>query len=56
MIEIRDENGLTIARGLAEYDALDCARIIGHRSSELEALLGYAPRSAVVHRNQMVLV
>ena len=56
VIEIRDENGLTIARGLAEYDALDCARIIGHRSSELEALLGYAPRSAVVHRNQMVLV
>ena len=56
VVEIKDENGLTIARGLAEYDALDCARIIGHRSSELEALLGYAPRSAVVHRNQMVLV
>jgi glutamate 5-kinase len=56
MIEIKDADGLTIARGLAEYDALDCAKIIGHRSSELEALLGYAPRSAVVHRNQMVLV
>ncbi len=56
VVEIKDEDGLTIARGLAEYDALDCARIIGRRSSELEALLGYSPRSAVVHRNQMVLV
>lgn len=56
VVEIADPDGRIIARGLAEYDALDCAKIIGHRSSELEALLGYAPRSAVVHRNQMVLV
>ncbi len=56
VVDITDPNGQVIARGLAEYDALDCAKIIGRRSSELEALLGYAPRSAVVHRNQMVLV
>ncbi len=56
VVEILDEGGQLIARGLAEYHALDCAKIIGRRSSELEALLGYAPRSAVVHRNQMVLV
>ena len=56
VVEIKDENGQTIARGLSEYGAMDCARIIGRRSSELETLLGYAPRSAVVHRNQMVLV
>ena len=56
VVEIVDEQGQTIARGLTEYDALDCAKIIGRRSSELEALLGYAPRSAVVHRDQMVMV
>ena len=56
VVEIMAEDGKTIARGLAEYDAADCAKISGHRSSELEDLLGYAPRSAVVHRNQMVLV
>lgn len=56
MVEITDENGKTIARGLAEYSALDCAKIIGRRSSELEMVLGYAPRSAVVHRDQMVVV
>lgn len=56
MVEIADENGKIIARGLTEYNALDCAKIIGRRTSELEALLGYAPRSAVVHRDQMVMV
>ena len=56
VVEICSEEGQVIARGLAEYDALDCAKIIGRRSSELEALLGYAPRSAVVHRDQMVMV
>lgn len=56
VVDIQNDQGVTIARGLAEYDALDCARIIGRRSSELAALLGYAPRSAVVHRDQMVLV
>lgn len=56
VLEILDPEGQIVARGLAEYDALDCAKIIGRHSSELEALLGYAPRSAVVHRNQMVLV
>jgi glutamate 5-kinase len=28
---------------------------MGRQSGEHEALLGYAPRSAVVHRNQLVL-
>ena len=56
VVEIKDLDGVTVARGLTEYNALDCAKILGRRSSELEALLGYAPRSAVVHRNQMVLV
>ncbi|MEO9600040.1 glutamate 5-kinase [Parasphingorhabdus sp.] len=56
VVEVKDMDGQTIARGLAEYDALDCTKIIGCRSSEMEALLGYAPRSAVIHRNQMVLV
>jgi len=55
-VDIAGPDAAIIAKGLVEYDALDCIKIIGHRSSELAALLGYAPRSAVVHRNQMVLV
>lgn len=56
VVEILDVDGLKVARGLVEYDSIDCVKIIGCRSSQMETLLGYAPRSAVVHRNQMVLV
>ncbi len=56
VVDIVDPDGKILAKGLTEYDAPDCAKIIGLNSSELEVLLGYAPRSAVVHRNQMVLI
>lgn len=45
-----------VARGLSEYDAADAGRIIGQRSAALAALLGYAPRSALVHRDHLVLI
>ena len=55
-IAIRDEQGRTLAHGLSEYDAIECSRLIGTHSSEQEAILGYSPRSAVVHRDQLVLL
>ena len=45
-----------IARGLTEYADADAALIVGRRSDEHEALLGYAPRAALVHRNHMALL
>jgi glutamate 5-kinase len=56
VIEILNASGETIARGLAEYDAGDAARIMGLRSDAIAEVLGYAPRSALVHRDQMVLL
>ena len=44
-----------VARGLAEYDAADVARLLGRRSDEHAAILGHEPRAALVHRNHMVL-
>ena len=55
-VAIRDEAGAVLAHGLCEYDAAECALLIGHHSSEHAALLGYAPRSAIVHRDQLVLL
>lgn len=54
-VAICDAQGTVVAHGLAEYDALECARLQGRHSSEHEALLGYAPRSSVIHRDQLVL-
>ena len=56
VIEIVNAGGEAIARGLAEYDAADMARIIGLRSDAIAEVLGYAPRSSLVHRDQMVLL
>jgi glutamate 5-kinase len=55
-VAIIDGQGRTLAHGLAEYEASECARLIGRHSRDHEALLGYAPRSAIVHRDQMVVL
>lgn len=55
-VVIRGPDGRTLAHGLAEYDAAECARICGVQSADQAALLGYAPRSAVVHRDQMIVL
>ena len=47
--------GKEIARGLAGYDSGEAIRIAGHRTGEIEAILGYAPRAAMVHRDDMVV-
>jgi len=55
-IAVRDAAGKVIAQGLAEYSSLECSQLKGRRSDEHEALLGYSPRSAVIHRDQLVLL
>jgi len=56
VVNILDAEGRLIARGLTEYDAADAGRIVGHRSGALPAILGYAPRAALVHRNHLVML
>jgi glutamate 5-kinase len=55
-IAIRDADGKVLGHGLCEYTAAECALLIGTHSSEQAEILGYAPRSAVVHRDQLVLL
>lgn len=56
LVAVLGPDGTTLARGLAEYDAADAVRITGRRSEALAAILGYAPRGALVHRNHMALL
>jgi glutamate 5-kinase len=56
VIDIVTAGGGIVARGLIEYDSGDAARICGKRSDGLEAVLGYAPRTTLVHRDHMVLL
>ncbi len=46
----------TIARGLAEYDVADATLIAGTRREDQAAILGYAPRAALIHRNHLAML
>ncbi len=54
-ILIQGEAGEEIGRGLVAYDAHDAERIAGRNSGEIEAILGYAGRAAMIHRDDMAI-
>ncbi|MDO8697751.1 MAG: glutamate 5-kinase, partial [Pseudomonas sp.] len=49
-------DGREVARGLANYSALEAQKIIGQGSDAIEALLGYVDESELVHRDNLILV
>jgi len=55
-VAVKDRKGHLLAHGLAEYDAEECGRLCGKQSGEHAEILGYAPRSAVIHRDQLVVL
>ncbi|VVT34758.1 glutamate 5-kinase [Hoeflea sp. EC-HK425] len=54
-VAVCDASGREIARGLSAYDADEARRIAGRKSTEIEAVLGYAGRAAMIHRDDMVI-
>ncbi|ENN91373.1 glutamate 5-kinase [Bartonella schoenbuchensis] len=54
-VAIVDESGVEIARGLVSYDKDEATSIIGRKNEEIEHILGYESRSAMVHRNDMIV-
>ena len=52
---IQNTEGATLARGLSAYASADARRIAGHRSEEIETLLGWRGRDEIVHRDDLVL-
>ncbi|WP_206934469.1 glutamate 5-kinase [Roseococcus thiosulfatophilus] len=55
-LSVRDAAGREWARGLSAYDAADARRIAGHRSAEIEAILGWRGRDEIIHRDDLVLL
>jgi glutamate 5-kinase len=51
---VRGPSGEEIARGLVAYSSADAARIQGHKSREIEAILGYRGRDEMIHRDDLV--
>ncbi|MGE0754453.1 MAG: glutamate 5-kinase, partial [Alphaproteobacteria bacterium] len=54
-VEIKDTAGQLLGKGLITYGAADTRRIMGKKSSEIEAILGFKRRDVLIHRDDMVL-
>jgi len=54
-VRVLDRGGREVARGLSAYAGTDAAIIKGHKSREIEALLGYRGRDEMIHRDDLVL-
>ena len=54
-VVVRAPDGAEVARGLSAYSAADARRIMGHKSREIEAILGYRGREELIHRDDLVL-
>jgi glutamate 5-kinase len=54
-VVIRAADGSEIGRGLVAYDAHEAGRVLGRASRDIEAVLGYAGRAEMIHRDDMAL-
>ena len=54
-VAILSPEGEVLGKGLCRYTSAEAKKIAGHRSGEIEAILGYQGRAALVHRDDMVV-
>ncbi|MGF1639400.1 MAG: glutamate 5-kinase [Rhodospirillales bacterium] len=52
---VRTAEGRELGRGLSAYRAADIRRIMGHKTGEIEALLGYRGRDEIIHADDLAL-
>ncbi|RKO93553.1 glutamate 5-kinase [Blyttiomyces helicus] len=57
VVAVRDaeDRVVELGKGIVNYSSTEIARIRGHRSAEIEALLGYVDSGWVVHRDNLVI-
>jgi glutamate 5-kinase len=53
LVEIVDEQGRAIARGLSQYGAGEVKRLAGRHSRDIETVLGYSYGAEIVHRDDL---
>jgi glutamate 5-kinase len=54
-VVIRGPDGAEVGRGLVAYDADDALKIKGRSSADILSILGFAGRTAMVHRDDLVV-
>ncbi|PHQ69113.1 MAG: glutamate 5-kinase, partial [Paracoccus sp.] len=54
-VAITGPSGETLGQGMTRYTATEARLIAGHRSAQIETILGYPGRAALIHRDDMAL-
>lgn len=54
-VAIEDPKGIKLGQGLTRYTADEARAIRGHHSTEIEEILGYPGRAALIHRDDMAI-
>ena len=55
-MSVLDPEGVEIARGMAAYNDKEAERILGKRSADIEAIVGFRGRAEMIHRDNLVLM
>ncbi|OFX06395.1 MAG: glutamate 5-kinase, partial [Alphaproteobacteria bacterium RIFCSPHIGHO2_12_FULL_63_12] len=55
-VTITGAGGDALAQGLSAFNAIEIAAIAGRKSDEIEAILGYRRRPAIIEKNDLVLI
>jgi glutamate 5-kinase len=55
-VSVLESDGVEIARGMIAYNDKEAVRIIGKRSGEIEAIVGFRGRAEMIHRDDLVIM
>ncbi|MBK5274122.1 MAG: glutamate 5-kinase [Desulfuromonadales bacterium] len=55
-VRVCGPDGKEFARGLSDYSGAEISRLAGHKSSEIEDILGYRYADVIIHRDNLVVM
>ena len=55
IINIKNQNGKKIGKGVSYYDSFELSKILGKNTSEIKKSLGYDGRNEIIHRDYLTL-
>jgi glutamate 5-kinase len=56
IVDVTDEAGRPLARGITRYGAVDARKIAGRQSDQIESILGYDFAPMLIHADDMVVM
>lgn len=56
MIAVKAPDGTVLGKGITAYSALETKKICGKKSDAIEAILGYAHRATLIHRDDLAML